>query len=99
LSIDKPTILGRNVTFSFTPTTYDPHAILRWGKSMNGINHWLAPLRSTKKKRLYEENMIYYLIIMDSDKDNEVFYRVNYYNVRLDCDVYAGKLTLEGIVE
>jgi hypothetical protein len=84
------------VTFSFTPDTYDPNATLVWLRSLNGINDW----RGAKSINMFEKNMIYYMITTGSDKDNdEAFYAVLYYNDTLECYIYAGKITLEGIVE
>ncbi|XP_060553212.1 uncharacterized protein LOC132714368 isoform X2 [Ruditapes philippinarum] len=95
LNIDKPTILGRNVTFSFTPDTYNPHAILEWQRSMNGVNQWKT-LPLNYKFTQYERNMTYYLILTDSVRNNdEGFYRIHYYNETIHCWMDAGKLTLE----
>jgi hypothetical protein len=97
-NIDKPTLLGRNITFSFTPDTYNPHAILEWQRSMNGVNQWKTiPLND--KFTQHERNMSYYLILTDSVRNNdEVFYRVHYYNETIHCWMDAGKLMLEGMV-
>jgi hypothetical protein len=99
LSIEKPTILGSNVTFSFTPETYHPNAILEWQRSINGIDQWKT-LPLNYKFTQYERDMTYFLILTDSVRNNdERFYRIHYYNETIHCWMDAGKLTLKGIVE
>jgi hypothetical protein len=97
LTIEKPTILGRYVEFSFTPDTYDPNAILEWQRSMNEIDQWeTLPLNS--KFTQYEKNSIYNLILTNSEKNqDEGFYRIHYYNETSHCWM-NGELTLEGMV-
>ncbi|XP_060556919.1 phosphoinositide-3-kinase-interacting protein 1-like [Ruditapes philippinarum] len=98
LSIAKPTILGRYVEFSFTPDTYDPNAILEWQRSMNGKDRWKT-LPLNDKFNQFEKNMIYHMILSDTEKNqDERFYRVHYYNETSHCWMNAGKLTLEGMV-
>jgi hypothetical protein len=98
LKIDKPIILGRNVTISFTPDTYDQNAILEWQRTNRTVNWHTLPLNN--KFTQYEKNMTYHLIITDSDEsDDEKFYRVHYYNETIHCFMDVGTLWLEGIVE
>jgi hypothetical protein len=78
---------------------YDPNAILEWQRSMNGIEQWKT-LPLNNKFIQYEKNRIYYLILTDSEKNqDEGFYRIHYYNETIHCWMDAGELTLEGFVE
>jgi hypothetical protein len=89
LSIDKCTLLGRNVAFSFTPDTYDPNAILEQQRE-DGTDQWQTLLSNNK------------ITQYDSDEsDDEKYNRVHYYNETIHCWMNAGilKLELEGIVE
>ncbi|XP_060556918.1 uncharacterized protein LOC132717464 [Ruditapes philippinarum] len=64
---------------------------------MNGKDQWKT-LPLNNKFNQFEKNMIYYLILTDSVRNNdEGFYRVHYYNETIHCWMDAGKLTLEAI--
>ncbi|XP_060564344.1 uncharacterized protein LOC132723602 [Ruditapes philippinarum] len=95
LKLDKPTILGRNVTFSFTPDMYDPNAILEWQRRTYVRDQWQT-LPFNNKFTQYEKNMTYHLIITYSEEsDEKKLYRVHYYNETIHCFKDVGTLRLE----
>ncbi|XP_060558843.1 uncharacterized protein LOC132719115 [Ruditapes philippinarum] len=94
LKIEKPALLGRNVTFTFTPDSHDPEAILEWQRAAKGNPWFTRPL--TYKFTQYNEEGTYYMVLTDSVlKSDEVYYRIHYYNKTVHCWMKAGKLELD----
>ena len=97
LSIESPTVLGRNVTFSFTPDNDDPNTNLYWQR-MNGTTSW-STLNLNYKYTQYQTNNTYYLVLTESDEyDDGQIYRVHYYNETMHCRMETQTLELKGIV-
>ncbi|XP_053408421.1 uncharacterized protein LOC123559725 isoform X1 [Mercenaria mercenaria] len=95
LKIEQPTILGRNVTFTFTPETTSD-ADLEWQRAKQG-NSW-STLPNDKKFRQYFQDGTYYLILADTVRDkDEKFYRVDYKNNSVSCLMETPKLELQDI--
>ncbi|XP_060605369.1 hepatocyte growth factor-like protein, partial [Ruditapes philippinarum] len=95
LKIKQPALLGRNVTFTFTPDSQDPNAILEWQQAADDNPWYTRPL--TYKFTQYYDNGTYYMVLTDSLlKDDEVYYRIHYYNESVHCWMKAGKLELDG---
>ncbi|XP_060582632.1 uncharacterized protein LOC132739011 [Ruditapes philippinarum] len=93
LKIKQPALLGRNVTFTFTPDSYDPNAILEWQRAAERNPWFTQPL--TYKFTQYNENGTYYMVLTDSLATNdEVNYRIHYYNESRRCRMETGKLKL-----
>ncbi|XP_053408464.1 uncharacterized protein LOC128546179 isoform X7 [Mercenaria mercenaria] len=95
LKIEQPTILGRNVTFTFTPETTSD-ADLDWQRA-NERNVW-GTLPNHKKFTQYFQNGTYYLVLTDTVRDyDELFYRVGYTNNSVSCLMKTPKLQLQDI--
>ncbi|XP_053372784.1 uncharacterized protein LOC123559674 [Mercenaria mercenaria] len=95
LNIEQPTILGRNVTFTFTPeTTSDADLDWQWS---NERNSW-STLPNHKKFTQYFQDGTYYLVLTDTVRDyDEVFYRVGYTNNSVSCSMETPKLQFQDI--
>ncbi|XP_053408468.1 uncharacterized protein LOC123559676 isoform X3 [Mercenaria mercenaria] len=95
LKAEQPTILGRNVTFTFTPETTSD-ADVKWHRAKKG-NPW-CPLPNGNKFTQYSQDGTYYLILTDTVSDNdEVVYRVDYKNNSVSCSMETPKLQLQDI--
>ncbi|XP_053408429.1 uncharacterized protein LOC123559722 [Mercenaria mercenaria] len=95
LKIEQPTILGRNVTFTFTPETTSD-ADLKWQRT-NKRNPW-ATLPDKAKFTQYFQDGTYYLILTDTARwYDEIFYRVDYRNSSVSCLMETPKLQLQDI--
>ncbi|XP_053408456.1 uncharacterized protein LOC128559824 isoform X2 [Mercenaria mercenaria] len=93
LKIEQPTILGRNVTITFTPETTSD-ADVKWQRAKEG-KPW-SPLPNDKKFTQYFQDGTFYLILTDSVKSkDEVFYRVDYKNNIVSCSMETPKLQLQ----
>ncbi|XP_053408451.1 uncharacterized protein LOC123559684 isoform X2 [Mercenaria mercenaria] len=96
LSIEQPTILGRNVLFTFTPDTSNSNAILEWQRT-NKINPW-ATLPVKYKFTQYFQDGTYYLLLTDTVRyDDEVYYRIYYDNKSVRCLMETPELVLKDI--
>ncbi|XP_053408360.1 uncharacterized protein LOC123563871 isoform X1 [Mercenaria mercenaria] len=95
LTIEQPTILGRNVTFTFTPeTTSDADVNWQRAKERNPCAH----LPNDNKFTQYFQDGTYYLILTDTVIGNdEVLYRVDYRNKSVSCSMETPKLQLQNI--
>ncbi|XP_060592388.1 uncharacterized protein LOC132747095 [Ruditapes philippinarum] len=100
LKIKQPALLGRNVTFTFTPDSYDSNAILEWQRAAEGNPWYTRPL--TYKFTQYNKNGTYFMVLKDSlaadssTTNDEVNYRIHYYNESIRCRMETGKLELDG---
>ncbi|XP_053372783.1 uncharacterized protein LOC123559678 [Mercenaria mercenaria] len=95
LKIEQPTILSRNVTFTFTPeTTSDADMV--WQRA-NERNSW-STLPKHKKFTQYFQDGTYYLVLTDAARGyDDVFYRVDYKNNSVSCLMETPKLQLQDI--
>jgi hypothetical protein len=95
LKIKQPALLGRNVTFTFTPDSYDPNAILEWQRAAKRYPWYTRPL--TYKFTQYNENGTYYMVLTESlSRIDEINYRIHYYNESMRCRMETGTLVLDG---
>jgi hypothetical protein len=99
LKIERPALLEKNVTFTFTPDSSDPDAILEWQRAaqVKGNPWYTRPL--TYKFTQYNVNETYYMVLTDSVPGGDVVhYRIHYYNESMQCWMEAGKLELDGML-
>lgn len=103
VSYEEPAILGRNVTFTFTPSLYNENATLSWQRSKKP-NPW-STLKTTDKFIQFEENRTFYLVVTGTVHDTNtgasdaVVYRIQYLNDSDICTMEASKLELKGTVQ
>ncbi|XP_060576656.1 uncharacterized protein LOC132733044 isoform X2 [Ruditapes philippinarum] len=63
---------------------------------MNGLDQWKTLPLNNKFNQYQRNTMIYHMLLTDSEKNqDEIFYRVHYYNETSHCWMNAGKLTLQ----
>jgi hypothetical protein len=99
LTIEQPALLGRNITLSFTPDSHDPVAILEWQRAAKAEGNLWYTRPLTYKFTQYNESGTYYMVLTDSaPKDDEVYYRIHYYNESMHCWMETGKLELDGML-
>ncbi|XP_060557062.1 uncharacterized protein LOC132717586 [Ruditapes philippinarum] len=96
LKIEQPALVGRNVTFTFTPDSHDPDAILEWQRATEAKRYSWYTRPLTHKFIQYNQNGIYYMVLTNSvPKGDELYYRIHYYNESMHCWMEAGKLELD----
>ncbi|XP_060566474.1 uncharacterized protein LOC132725390 [Ruditapes philippinarum] len=96
LKIEQPALVGRNVTFTFTPDSHDQDAVLEWQRATETKRHTWYTRPLTYKFIQYNENGTYYMVLTNSvPKGDELYYRIHYFNESMHCWMEAGKLELD----